>query len=171
MQTASTLYKLMILYMLKNAEKPLSNSFLLDYLLEQENNDYFRVQQAVSELEEGRLIDRNVIGSRSYYRITDSGNDTLTYLQQDLPENVRKNILKHLKASGEKLRHEILTPADCYPSGRGNGYTVRLRIVEDGADLLDLSMDVPTREAALAAVGSWPLKSQAIYAKIMEELL
>ena len=66
MQTVSTSYKLMILFMLQNAEKPLSNSFILDYILEQENNDYFRLQEAVSDLEEGGLIDKNVIGNRSY---------------------------------------------------------------------------------------------------------
>ena len=171
MQTVSTSYKLMILFMLQNAEKPLSNSFILDYILEQENNDYFRLQEAVSDLEEGGLIDKNVIGNRSYYQITESGSETLSYMQPDLPDSVRKNILNHLKMHHQELRHEILTPADLYPTGQGTACTVRCRIIEDGTQLLDISLTMPSKEAALAVCRSWPMKSQTIYEKLMEELL
>ena len=171
MQTVFTSYKLMILYMLQNSDKALSNSFILDYLLQQENNDYFRVQEAVSDLKESGLIDKNVVGNRSYYQITERGRETLSYVLPDLPESVRKNILNHLKEHHHELRHEILTPADFYPSGNGSSYLVRCRIIEDGNPLLDLSLQLPSREAALEASRSWPLKSQSIYAKIMEELL
>ena len=87
MQTVFTSYKLMILYMLQNSDKALSNSFILDYLLQQENNDYFRVQEAVSDLKESGLIDKNVVGNRSYYQITESGRETLSYVLPDLPES------------------------------------------------------------------------------------
>ncbi len=171
MQTVLTTYKLMLLFFLNNSREPLSNSFLSDYLLEQENNDFFRLQQAISELTEDGLIHKNAVGNRSYYSITENGRETLSYLEQDLPDSVKKNILAHLQKQQFIIKHEVKTPADIYPSGKGNSCTVRCRIVEDEAVRLELSFDVPSREAADSICENWPMKCRQVYDKILEALL
>ena len=45
-----TLYKLMILYMLKQVKFPLTNSNISDFFVSKEYTTYFIVQQALSEL-------------------------------------------------------------------------------------------------------------------------
>ena len=88
-----------------------------------------------------------------------------------VPENEISQLGRNLPHGIQELRHEILTPADLYPTGQGTACTVRCRIIEDGTQLLDISLTMPSKEAALAVCRSWPMKSQTIYEKLMEELL
>lgn len=51
-----TLYKLIILYMLKKVDFPLTNAQISEFVLDQEYTTYFTLQQAISELVEAGLI-------------------------------------------------------------------------------------------------------------------
>ena len=51
-----TLYKLMILYMLKQVKFPLSGAQISEFFLNKEYTTYFTLQQALSELNESHLI-------------------------------------------------------------------------------------------------------------------
>ena len=51
-----TLYKLIILYMLKKVAFPLTNAQISEFVLDQEYTTYFTLQQAISELTRGKTI-------------------------------------------------------------------------------------------------------------------
>ena len=51
-----TLYKLMVLYMLKQVNFPLTNSQLTSFFLDHEYTTYFSLQQALNELLEAGLF-------------------------------------------------------------------------------------------------------------------
>ena len=48
MATPFTVYKLIVLYMLQNTEKTLTNSQISEFILDREYTNYFHLQQAIS---------------------------------------------------------------------------------------------------------------------------
>ena len=65
-----TLYKLMILYMLRQAKFPLSGSQISEFFLDKEYTTYFTLQQALNELLEAHLVKQEVIRISSRYEIS-----------------------------------------------------------------------------------------------------
>lgn len=61
MATPFTVYKLIILYMLRNSSSPITNSEISEFILDREYTNYFHLQQALSELEETELIEKRTI--------------------------------------------------------------------------------------------------------------
>ena len=56
----STLYKLMILYILDTSEFPLTNSQVCEFLLDKGYTTYFTTQAAISDLIEASLFPSNI---------------------------------------------------------------------------------------------------------------
>ena len=55
-ENTSTLYKMIILYMLKKVTFPLSNSQITNFLLDHEYTTYFHIQQTIHDLMDTHLI-------------------------------------------------------------------------------------------------------------------
>lgn len=170
MATPFTTYKLIVLFMLQNSEKPLTNSQLSEFILEKEYTNYFHLQQAISELVDAGLLEKQTFSNTSYYHTTPEGRDTLSYFENDLSADIRQEVQSYLVAIGRQKPERILTPADYYETPQG-GYAVRCQLIEKNTSLLDLSISAPNKEAAKAIARNWSRKSQDIYAEIMEELL
>lgn len=165
-----TLYKLIILYMLKNSESPLSNSQISEFILEREYTGYFQLQQAISELLEAELITMHTVSNTSYYQLSEDGSNTLKYFADELSPEIKNEVRQYLRKNGQEIQERILTPADFYPTGQGS-YAVRCQIAENNVAVLDLTFTAPSQDAAKAICENWPDKCQNIYTKIMEELL
>ena len=98
------------------------------------------------------------------------GKNTLKYFSKELSSDIKKEVEEYLNSLHCKIEEHLLTPADYYPTKEGS-YSVRLRIIESGVSIVDLSINVPNLAAAQSVCESWPYKYQNVYDKIMEELL
>lgn len=156
--------------MLQNSEVSLTNSQISEFILDREYTNYFHLQQALSELEESDLIEKQTVSNTSYYKITEDGNTTLSYFSDEVSPEIKKEVKEYLKKNGRQMQRRILTPADYYTTGQ-DGYAVRCRLIERNVSLIDLTMSAPNLEAAKSMCRNWSDKSQVIYEKIMEELL
>lgn len=170
MATPFTVYKLIVLYMLQHSKSSLTNSQLSEFILEKEYTNYFHLQQAISELVESELIEKNTRSNTSHYSLTKEGSRTLSFFQEELSPEIRQEVNDYLKSEGHKAANRIVTPADYYISPHGS-YTVHCQLIEKNTSLIDLTMTAPNLEAAKSMCRKWPQKSQEIYNKIMEELL
>lgn len=170
MATPFTIYKLIVLYMLQHAEASLTNSQISEFILEKEYTNYFHLQQAISELVEAELLEKQTISNTSYYRLTDEGSRTLSFFEKELSSEIKNEIKEYLKAQGCQEMERILTPADYYETPQG-GYAVRCQLIEKNTSLIDLSIAAPNLEAAKSICRNWQKKYQDIYAEIMEELI
>lgn len=170
MATPFTVYKLIVLYMLQNAESNLTNSQISEFILEKEYTNYFHLQQAVSELVEADLIEMQTRSNISHYTLTEEGRKTLSFFQKELSPEIKQEVKDYLKTSGCEVQERIVTPADYYISAQGS-YTVHCQLIEKNTSLIDLTMTAPSLEAAKSMCKRWSGKSQEIYGKIMEELL
>ncbi len=138
-----TTYKLIILYMLQNSEGDLTNSQITDFILDRKYTNYFQLQQAVSELVEADLVEMSSQSNRTYYRLTEEGKkNTLKYFSRELSSDIKKEVEEYLNSLHCKIEEHLLTPADYYPTKEGS-YSVRLRIIEGGVSIVDLSIKVP----------------------------
>ena len=170
MADALTLYKLIVLKMLDQAETPLSNSQISEFILDKEYTNYFTLQQVLSELDESGLVTVSSSRSTSLYRITDAGRDTLEYFGDKVPAAICGEILEYLKEKKMEIQNSLSTTADFFPAAH-SGYMVRCQVRERNSTLIDLTVSVPSGEQAQAVCAHWKEKSQEIYAYIMKNLL
>ena len=91
-----TLYKLMILYMLKQVKFPLTNSNISDFFVSKEYTTYFIVQQALSELLESNLLSVENINNNSRYEMTKEGKEDLS-----------KEMIIKLRPEGREGGHQV----------------------------------------------------------------
>jgi hypothetical protein len=69
-----------------------------------------------------------------------------------------------------KLRNESSIRADYRKTG-DNEYTAHLLVTENGQNLIDISLPVPTEEIAQSICNNWQTKSAEIYKYLTMELM
>ena len=100
-----TLYKLIILDMLKKVNFPLSNSQISEFILDKEYTTYFTLQQAISELVDSGLVHVETIRNTSQYHLTYTGRETLEYFEYNISKPIQDDIDEYLKQHKMELRN------------------------------------------------------------------
>ena len=163
-------YKLAILYLLDNIAWPLTTSGICDVLLEELYSNYFHLQQALSELETTGMIRKETIGNSTYYSMTPTGKEAFVYLEKELSMDLRRAIMDRVKELHMDTRRTLTTSAD-YTNSITGGCHVQCRLMDGKDSIIDLKLMVPGPEAAKVICAKWPMHSQVLYEKIIEELL
>ncbi|MBQ7248311.1 MAG: DUF4364 family protein [Lachnospiraceae bacterium] len=165
-----TLYKLMILYLLKAVRYPLTRAQLSDFFLTKEYCTFFTFQQAIQELLESHLMTDESVRNYVRYMLTREGEETLDFFGGSLPEEIRRDMDQFLQDNMIRLRDEVGVVADYQENGDGE-YTVKLEIREGKGVLLSLSLTVPAEEQAEIVAENWRSSNQNIYEYVMKQLL
>ena len=170
MSSPLTLYKLMILHMLRQVKFPLSNSQLAEFFLEKEYTNYFNLQKAISELLEAHLLKQETIRNSSRYEITPEGDETLHFFGSKIPEGIVEDINGFLRENKIRLRNEMGIVADYYKSNNSD-YVAQCEIREGKSTLIQISISVPSKEQAEIVCDNWKDTNQNIYSFVVQELL
>ncbi len=165
-----TLYKLIILYMLRKVNFPLSNAQLTEFIVGKEYTDYFSVQEAVNDLLDANLIKSERIRNMSQYTATIDGENTLEYFSGDISQAIKKDIDEYLRENAFELRNESCTKSD-YDTTEDGTYAVHCLVTEGKETVIDLTINVTTEDEAERVCSRWPEKSQEIYMHVMNTLL
>ena len=147
-----TLYKLMILYMLKQVKFPLTNSNISDFFVSKEYTTYFIVQQALSELLESNLLSVENINNNSRYEMTKEGKEALSFFEK-------------------QISSAIITDINEYYKLPGNDLIVHCEVLEGKTPLINIEINSPDEEQANIMKNNWRSCSQDIYQYIMKRLL
>lgn len=164
-----TLYKLILLYMLDNLDFPLTNSQISEFILENGYTDYFTLQQTIYDLQASELIAAENIRNSTRYFITDSGRETISMFNSKLPTAIKDDIQTFFHDKKYQLRKEIDLQADYYPVDKE--YMVHCMIKEKKSTLLDLKLNVVTKEQAVYICDHWQKDSEDIYNYIVQKML
>ena len=105
----STLYKLIVLYMLNHADSPLTNATISDLILAKEYTNYFSLQRAICELETSDLVVAESADNSTHYRITEEGKNTLSFFEDKISDAIKKDIIDFYND------HQIALKQDCIP--------------------------------------------------------
>lgn len=170
MPRPQTLYKLIILYMLDKVKHPLTNSQISNFILDHDYTTYFHLQETITDMAESGLVSVDMVRDTSYYKITEEGTTTLSYFTNEISGVIKEEILAYLEEHGVEMQNRTAVLADYYKN-TAQEYAVRCQVKERGANLIDLTLAVPTEEAARSICQNWEGKCQEVYAYLMEELL
>lgn len=168
-ESSFTLYKLIVLYMLQNVDFPLTNTQISDCILEKGYTNYFHLQEVLSDLVDTRLIEVEKVRNTTYYHITEEGKKTLSFFENEISSDIRREVESYLKEHSYELRKKTSTNADYYKTAGGD-YEVRCQVKEKKATIFEMTFQVPTEEAAITICRNWEEKNQKVYAWIMKEL-
>lgn len=170
MQKPQTLYKLIILYMLDKVKHPLTNSQISNFILDHDYTTYFHLQETITDMVGSGLISVDMVRDTSYYKITEEGATTLSYFTNEISGVIKEEIGAYLEEHGVEMQNRTAVLADYYKN-TAQEYSVRCQVKERNARLIDLTLSVPTEEAARSICQHWEGKCQEVYAYLMKELL
>ena len=156
--------------MLNKLDFPLTNGQISEFILDKGYTNYFTLQQAISEMVENGFIREETTHNRTLYHLTEEGRDTIRYFKNNISSAIQEDIELFLKEKKYDLKNEVSVKADYYPN-KNSEYSVRCQIFENGVSLIDLTLNVPTKEQAETMANNWNQKNQEIYAQIMAGLL
>ncbi len=165
-----TLYKMIVLYMLKRCDVPLSKSQIYDFILEKEYTTFLTLQEVFSELAISELVKEKTVANRTYLEITPEGDETLSFFGNRINPAIKVEIDDFLRNNSMRLRKEASILADYQKTG-DNEYTAHLIAKENGQNLVDIRLNVPTEEIAQSICDKWQEKNTDIYQYLIEQLM
>lgn len=178
---AVAIYKLIILYMLDRAGGELTMPRTSSFLIENGYANFESLLQTYEEIEKNGFVSERRVGDTTYLQITDSGEETLGFFSDQLPDGIKKQVREYLKNMGRQIANEESIFGEYYRSTYG-GYVVHLVVKENlqtsakerdkiVQPVVSIDLAVPDEEAAKKAVASWRDKSSGIYKNLLESLL
>lgn len=170
MNDSLTLYKLIILYMLKKVDFPMTTSQISEFILGQGYTNYFKIQECLSEMKEDQLVHTETTHNRTLYHLAENGDETLLYFQKKIPEAIQHDIDHFLEEKEYDLKEEVAAKANYYRNTQ-HEYDVHFQLTESRSNLVDLTLTVPTETEAEAMVNNWYKNYQEIYTLLMTKLL
>ena len=161
---------MIVLYMLKRCDVTLSKSQIYDFILEKEYTTFLTLQEVFSELAASDLITEKTMANRTYLEITEEGSQTLEFFGNRINPAIKEQIDDYLKENSMKLRNDSSILGDYRKVGE-NEYTVQLLAKENGQNLIDIRVPVPTEEIAQHMIDNWQEKNTEIYQYLFSQLM
>ncbi len=168
--------KIIILYMLDQADVPLTTSEISDFILSGQYTNYFTLQQSISELLDSDFIRAENEQTKTFYHLTEEGRNSLGFFKNDISPEILADVDNYLKDKDYELKSQASVKAEYYEITKdaettSHEYAVRCQVIEQGTPLIDLTIKVPSENEAKEVAENWEHKNQEIYARIMAELL
>lgn len=163
------LYKLIVLYMLKRVDFPLTKAQISDFILGKEYTNFLTLQQVIGELTEAGLLTAQSIRNRTHLSITKEGQETLKFFENQIGDSIKADIDDFFRENEIDLRNEVSILSDYYKSTSGE-YEAHLTAKEKGVNLVDITISVPSEETASSICDNWQRKNQDIYQYLIAQL-
>ncbi len=164
------LYRLIILQMLHRAGIPLSNTNITGFMLEKEYTTYFSIQQSFMDLLNANLITAESTHNNTLYYITDEGEQTLALFNDRISDSIKHDIAQFLDSNHIELATEASVTADYYKSPGGH-YCARCQVYSGTRAIVDLTLEVASKEQAEAICRNWQTQHVDVYTNLMDLLL
>ena len=167
---SSTIYKLMILYMLNKLDCQLTNTQLADFFIENHYTDYFIIQSTLSDLVSSGFVEMMQMRNTTYYSITPDGYTSLSYFKNQIPAVAIEDINKFLEEHKYALKNEVGTQTNYYKHSNGD-FIANCRVNEGKSLLFEINLSVPSEEEAKKVCSNFRGCSEDIYSCIVRNLL
>lgn len=168
-QEPTTLYKLIVLYILDRTDITLTTAQISEFILEKEYTNFLTLQTVISELTQTGLAESRTILNRTQLKITDEGRKTLSYFENRISDAIKHDIREYFKAHRIELRNESSIQGNFYKLVNGE-YEAQLSAREKDTELVNIRICVPTEELAVSVCNNWQKKNREIYQYLAEQL-
>ncbi len=170
MTEPETLYKLMILYMLKKVNFPLSNPQLWTFFEQKGYTNFFTFQETAQQLLDANLMKQDEVHNIVRYELTKEGEEALYYFESDISDAIREDMDGYINENKFQLRNETGITSDYYKTTNFD-YCVHCEVREGKAKLFEMNLTVPSEEQARLLCNHWEENAQAIYANVLKQLM
>ncbi len=161
--------KVLILYVLEKANKPLTNDVLYKIVLAAVDMNYFYLQQFMLDLINVGYIFSFQKEDQTLYQITDSGKTTLDLTLDLLPGIIKLRADTNLKPILDSSEEEQSIVAEYTPLSE-NHYTIICKVVENNETVFEVKTFAGSREQAKQIVDNWQNNADNIYPKLLDIL-
>lgn len=96
------LYRLMVLYLVKNSKKSLSNTDIMTFFVDNKYLDYFGIQEIINGLVETKHLIDISNNNKTKYFISDIAEDSLKQLNNFIPPAIVEDLDEYIKINYEK---------------------------------------------------------------------
>ena len=169
MHDTLTLYNLIVLYMLSKVDFPLTKTQIYDFILDKGYTNFLTLQQVIGELDEAGFLTSRSVRNRTQLSITPEGLETLNFFRGRINEGIRSDIDFYFHENKVEMRNEMSVYAN-YRKNSSGEYDAHLIAKDHGADLVNITLSVPSEETAAAICDNWQTKNQDIYQYLICQL-
>lgn len=162
--------KLIILYLLKNADCVLSNLQILKLLYDFEGFNYYYFQHILSDLVEKNYILSYKEDEEWLYQITNTGKEIL-----ELTENMLPGIIKHkldliIRDLLASVKTELTVSAEYIPD-EGEQFITKCKLTKGHKNIFEVNVLCENQSQARKIAENWKSKSNDYYKEILNLLI
>lgn len=161
--------KVLILYILKNVKKAITNNALYKIVLSVMDMNYFYFQQFLLDLIKSDFIFSYTQEDQQMYLITENGIKTLELTEDLLPGIIKLQTDTNLKYTLDHVDEENSIVAEYTPVNE-NYYNVTCKIMENNECLFEVKTFAGSREQAKQIVENWKKHAGSMYPNLLEIL-
>ncbi|MCQ2492088.1 MAG: DUF4364 family protein [Lachnospiraceae bacterium] len=169
-QDTNLLYKLIVLFMLDQVEFPLTNSQIVEYVIDRGYTNYFTLQSVINDLVESEMIYVENVRNSSLYHIQSAGREAIEMFGDRMSSAIKEDILLYFEENRFELRNEVEITAEYY-NNKKDDYFIHGVIKEKGNILLELTLNVGTKDDAVRICDHWNKNSSDVYGMLVEKLI
>lgn len=168
--------KVLILYILNNINRDVTESDLFKLISPINNINYFYFKQILSDLVDSKLIgtytkdeDEDLEDIQTIYELTSSGKTSLDLTIDILPGLKKLQADTILKNEFNDIINEQSIVTEYIPENE-HSYTVKCKIIEDNKTVFEVKVFAGSNEQAKNISDNWKNNAQIIYPKILNLL-
>lgn len=161
--------KLVLLYTFQKLNIPITNNQITNIMIENNIMNYFSLQQYLVELCNSEFIKIVSQDNKNYYILTPEGEKIINYFINRVPYSVKEKISNLVESKVDKIKEEIQITADYIPE-KENEYVVECKVNENGTDLINLKINVPTKPQAKEICENWRNHASSIFGEILDSI-
>lgn len=161
--------KVLILYILSNVNKPITNDALYSILTSAVDLNYFYFQQFLLDLIDAKYVMSYDKETQKVYSITEAGKNTLDLTLDILPGIIKLKVDTNFKSNVESFENDESIVAEFIPKSE-NEFEVECKIIEEGEVVFEIKTFAYSREQAQVIVQNWKKHANNLYPKFLELL-
>lgn len=161
--------KVLILYLLDQIHKPITNDNLYKLVLSAIDMNYFYYQQFLLDLISADFIISYPVEDQTVYKLTSHGKTTLDLTLDILPGIIKLKADTNLKSRLDDIENENSVTAEFTPKSEDH-YTVNCKIMENNETVFEIKTIAGSRDEAKKIVDNWKNNAETIYPQLLETL-
>lgn len=161
--------KVLILYILNQVHKPITNDNLYKLVLSAIDMNYFYFQQFLLDLISAKFIVSYQKEDQIVYELTSHGKNTLDLTLDILPGIIKLKADTNLKPVLDNIENEHSIIAEFTPRSEDN-YIVDCKIMENNETIFEIKTFAGSRNEAKKIVENWKNNVEIIYPKLLETI-
>lgn len=161
--------KIIVLYILDIAGKPLSIDQIVKFCEEFDDITYFDICSYIDSLKTSNYIDENLEENTMIYSLNDLGRATLKELLELIPGVNLHNIKKMINKNITKVKTDFSIDTTILPI-KDDEYKVSSYIKDGNDELINITLYAGSKEQAKNIAKNWDEKAEEIYNQLLKAM-